>query len=85
MANLVKKELDTRTFPQICSQLTQFEWLELRNRLFSALGKTEQTLLNWRSGKTYPNTLIERKEVSRIVNAFLGTNTNHLTLFISSK
>lgn len=81
MANLAKKELDTRTFPEICSTLTQFEWLELKFKLLTALGKTEQTLLNWKSGKTYPNNLIERKEVSNIVNKFLDIRTNHLTLF----
>lgn len=81
MANLAKKELDTRTFPEICASLTHMEWLELKNRLFTRLGKTEQTLLNWKSGKTYPAVLIERREVANIVNNLLGIKTNHLTLF----
>lgn len=81
MANIVKKEIDTRTFAEICATLTQPAWLELRGRLFTKLGRTEQTLLNWRSGKTYPNSNLERREVSNIVNRFLGINTTHLTLF----
>ena len=82
MANLVKKVLDTRTFPEICKSLTQNQWLEIRNRMFLKLGKTEQTLLNWRWGKTYPLSLIERKTISEIVNSVLGIKTQHNTLFI---
>lgn len=82
MANLTKKVLDTRTFPEICKSLTQNQWLEIRNRMFLKLGKTEQTLLNWRWGKTYPLSLIERKTISEIVNSVLGIKTQHNTLFI---
>lgn len=82
MANLAKKVLDTRTFPEICKSLTQNQWLEIRNRMFLRLGKTEQTLLNWRWGKTYPLSLIERKTISEIVNSVLGIKTQHNTLFI---
>lgn len=81
MANIAKKELDTRTFPEICASLSQVEWLELKRRILTRLMKTEQTCTNWKNGKTYPATLAERKEVSSIVNSFLGTNTNHVTLF----
>ena len=81
MANLVKKELDTRTFPTICSGLSQLQWLELKRRIMTKLMKTEQTVFNWKNGKTYPNNLSERKEVASIVNAYLDIKTNHLTLF----
>lgn len=82
MANLVKKPLDTRTFPEICRSLTQNQWLEIRNKMFLKLGKTEQTLLNWRWGKTYPLSLVERKTISEIVNQVLNIKTQHNTLFI---
>mgnify|MGYP003289822161 CR=1 FL=1 len=82
MANLAKKALDTRTFPEICKSITQTQWLEIRNRMWLKLGKTEQTLLNWRWGKTYPLSLIERKAVADIVNQVLGIRTQHNTLFI---
>lgn len=82
MANLEKKPLDTRTFPEICKSLTQNQWLEIRNKMFLKLGKTEQTLLNWRWGKTYPLSLVERKTISDIVNQALGIKTQHNTLFI---
>ena len=82
MANVAKKPLDTRTFPEICKGLTQNQWLELRNRMWLKLGKTEQTLLNWRWGKTYPLSLVERKMISEIVNQVLGIKTQHNTLFI---
>lgn len=82
MANLVKKELDTRTFPEICSTLTKPEWLELKCRLMKRIGKCEQTYINWKNGKTYPAGILERKAVSDVVNALLQTNTNHNTLFI---
>ena len=82
MANIVKKELDTRTFPEICKACTQTEWLEIRNKIFLKLCKTEQTCLNWRRGKTSPPSLIERKAVAEIVNQVLGVRTFHNTLFI---
>jgi hypothetical protein len=31
-ANIVKKELDTRTFPEICASLSNAEWLAIRDR-----------------------------------------------------
>lgn len=82
MAKLEKKELDTRTFPEICKSITQNEWLEIRNKMFIKLCKTEQTFLNWKKGKTYPPSIIERKAVSEIVNQVLGIRTIHNTLFI---
>lgn len=81
MANIAKKELDTRTFPQICLHLTRSEWFDLKQKLYTSMGKTEQTLNNWKCGRTYPGTLTERKEVSNIVNRVLGIRTTHLTLF----
>lgn len=81
MANIAKKELDTRTFPQICLHLTSSEWFEIKTTLSTATGKTEQTLNNWRSGRTYPGTLSERRDVSKIVNRVLGIKTTPLTLF----
>lgn len=82
MAKLAKKELDTRTFPEICKSITATEWIEIRNRMFVKLCKTEQTFLNWRNGKTYPLSIIERKAVAEIVNKVLGIKTQHNTLFI---
>ncbi len=81
MANIVKKVLDTRTFPEICKSISQNEWLEIRNRMWLKLGKTEQTLLNWRWGKTYPLSLVERKTIADIVNQVLKIRTQHNTLF----
>lgn len=81
MANIVKKEIDTRTFAEICATLSQLEWLELKDRIHNKLGKSYQTYLNWRSGKTYPFSQSERREVSAVVNKFLGINTNPFNLF----
>lgn len=80
MANIVKKELDTRTFPQICATLSKSEWEEIRNKCVTKTGKTESAVYYWREGKR-PLSLMERKEVSDIVNRVLGINTNHRTLF----
>lgn len=81
MANIVKNCVDTRTFPAICSTLTDMEWLELKRRLMTQLMKTEQTILNWKNGKTFPTDYSVRKEATSIVNRFLGIKTSHLTLF----
>lgn len=80
MANIAKKELDTRTFPEICSTLSSAEWLAIRDRCALQTGKTEATIYNWREGKL-PGDLCCRKAVSEIVNRVLGIKTNHRTLF----
>ena len=80
MANIVKKELDTRTFPEICSSLSNAEWLAIRDRCVIQTGKTESAVYYWREGKQ-PVSLMERKAVSEIVNRVLGIKTNHRTLF----
>ena len=80
MANIAKKELDTRTFPQICDSLSSAEWLAIRDRCVLQTGKTESTVYYWREGKQ-PASLMERKAVSEIVNRILGIKTNHRTLF----
>lgn len=80
MANIVKKELDTRTFQQICASLSKSEWQEIRSGCVAKTGKTESAVYYWREGKQ-PVSLMERKAVSDIVNRVLGINTNHRTLF----
>ena len=80
MANIVKKELDTRTFPEICSSLSNAEWLAIRDRCVIQTGKTESAVYYCREGKQ-PVSLMERKAVSEIVNRVLGIKTNHRTLF----
>lgn len=80
MANIVKKELDTRTFPEICASLSNAEWLAIRDRCVIQTGKTESAVYYWREGKQ-PVSLMERKAVSEIVNRVLGIKTSHRTLF----
>ena len=81
IANIVKKELDARTFPQICAGLSKAEWLAVRDRIILKTGKSEQIVYMWRDGKTCPMSLIERKAVSEIVGRVLGISTNHRMLF----
>lgn len=80
MANIVKKELDTRTFPEICSGLSNAEWLAVRDRCVIQTGKTEAAVYYWREGKK-PVSLMERKAVAEIVSRVLGIKTNHRMLF----
>lgn len=81
MANLAKKELDTRTFPQICSSLSNGEWLAIRDRIIEKTEKTEQAIYKWRDGKCIPMSIPERKAVAEIVNNVLKIKTSHKTLF----
>ena len=83
MANLVKKDLDTRTFPEICSAMSQTEWLDLKYEIMTKLRKTEQTVLNWRNGKTIPATQSERRDISKIVSSALSIRTTPSILFRS--
>ena len=83
MANLVKKDYDTRTFSEICSALNQTDWLDLKFDIMTKLRKTEQTVLNWKHGKTLPATQSERKDIARIIGAFLDIKTTPSILFRS--
>ena len=80
MANIAKKDLDPRTFPEICASLSNAEWLAIRDRCVIQTGKTESAVYYWREGKQ-PVSLMERKAVSEIVNRVLGIKTSHRTLF----
>lgn len=81
MANLAKKDLDTRTFPQICSGMSSSEWILIRDRIIEKTEKTEQAVYKWRDGKCIPMSIPERKAISEIVNRVLGIRTSHITLF----
>ena len=81
MANIVKKDLDTRTFTEICSSLSKAEWLAVRDRIMMQTGKTDVCVYKWGYGQTKPSSLPERKIISDIVNRVLGIKTNHRMLF----
>lgn len=81
MANLAKKAHDARTFTEICSALDQTDWLDLKFEIMTKLRKTEQTVLNWKNGKTIPATHSEREDISAIVGKFLDIKTTSSTLF----
>lgn len=81
MANIVKKELDPRTFPEICSTITQGEWLAIRDRIAVQTAKTEVAIFKWAKGQCMPQSLMERKIISEVCNRVLGIKTNHRTLF----
>lgn len=81
MANLAKKDLDTRTFPQICSSISGSEWLLLRDRIIEKTEKSEQAVYKWKDGKCIPMSIPERKQIAEIVNRVLGIRTSHITLF----
>lgn len=81
MANIAKKNVETRTFPQICAGISNGEWLAIRDRIVLKTGKAEQTIYLWRDGRTKPTSLVERKAVAEVVNTVLGTNCNHKYLF----
>lgn len=83
MANLVKKDYDTRTFPEICSSLAEQQWLDLKYDIMSKLRKTEQTVLNWKHGKTMPAAHSERKDIAKIIGSLLDIKTTPSILFRS--
>lgn len=83
MANIVKKELDPRTFPQICAAITQGEWLAIRDRIILQTEKTDVAVWKWAQGKCVPQSLQERRLISEIVNRVLNIRTTHRTLFPS--
>lgn len=81
MANLVKNQLDTRTFPEICSAISNSEWILIRDRIIEKTEKTEQAVYKWKDGKCIPMSIPERKAIAEIVNRILKIRTSHLTLF----
>ena len=83
MANLAKKDYDTRTFREICSTLSQEQWLDLKFDIMTKLRKTEQTVLNWKNGKTIPATQSERESITKLMGTFLSIKTTPSILFRS--
>lgn len=81
MANIEKKDLDTRTFPEICASLSDSQWLTIRDSIKAKTEKTDQAIYKWRDGKCIPMSIQERKVVSEIVNRVLDIRTNFVTLF----
>ena len=81
MANIVKKELDTRTFPEICKSISQGEWLAIRDRIMEKTMKTDVAVFKWGKGQCQPQSIQERKIISEVVNRVLGIKTSYRTLF----
>ena len=81
MANIAKKELDPRTFPEICKSISQGEWLAIKDRIMMQTGKTEVAVWKWGQGLCQPQSLQERRLISKIVNQVLPIHTNYRTLF----
>lgn len=81
MANIAKKDLDTRTFSQICSGISNAEWLAIRDRIVLQTGKSESAVYYWREGKAMPMSIPERKIIAEIVSRVLNIKCSFVTLF----
>ena len=81
MANIVKNDVDTRSFPEICSHISNAEWLAIRDRIIEQTEKSTSAVYYWREGKTFPTSLAERKIVAEIVSRVLKIKTNFRVLF----
>ena len=81
MANIVKNDVDARSFSQICSDISNAEWLAIRDRIVDATEKSTSAVYYWREGKTFPTSLVERKTVAEIVGRVLKIKTHYKVLF----
>ena len=81
MANIVKKDVDTRSFTEICSSISNAEWLAIRDRIEEQLEKSVSAIYYWKDGKTFPASLVERKTVAEIVSRVLRIKTHYRVLF----
>lgn len=81
MANIVKKDVDTRSFREICSSISNAEWLAIRDRIVDQLEKSVSAIYYWREGKTIPTSLADRKTVAEIVSRVLKIKTHYRVLF----
>lgn len=81
MANIVKKDADTRSFKEICSSISNAEWLAIRDRIVEQLEKSVSAIYYWREGKTFPTSLADRKTVAEIVSRVLKIKTHYRMLF----
>lgn len=80
MANIVKNDVDTRTFPQICSSISNAEWLAIRDKIVNETEKSVSAIYYWREGKI-PGSLTEKKKVAEIVGRVLKIKTHYRVLF----
>ena len=81
MANIVKKDVDTRSFREICSSISNAEWLAIRDRIVDQLEKSVSAIYYWREGNTIPTSLADRKTVAEIVSRVLKIKTHYRVLF----
>ena len=84
MANIEKKDVDTRTFPEICASISNAEWLAIRDRIIEQTRKSTSAIYYWRDGKTVPTSFQEKKVVAEVVSRVLKIKTHYRVLFPES-
>ena len=73
------KDYETRTFKEICEQISLSERSALARNIISELRVRERTVLNWMSGKM-PSSWSQQKDIARIIKSSFGITTPVTTL-----
>ena len=81
MANIVKNDVDTRTFPEICKSINKAEWLAIRDRIAEQTRRSTSAIYYWRDGSKIPQSFQERKAVAEVVGRVLKIKTHYRILF----
>lgn len=77
-----EKTLETRSLPEIYGSLTNTQKEDLAYALVTArCTKTRQTIWNWCTGKTAPQSPLVRNEVAKCVGRIIGARVMPGTLF----
>lgn len=77
-----KENVETRSLPEIWGSLTSSQREDLAYSLVTArCTKTRQTIWNWTSGKTQPQSPLVRNEVAKCVGRIIGARVMPGTLF----
>lgn len=75
-----EKSIDARTLPQIFSEMSKCEQNELKEALFRATHKTNQSINNWVTGRIVPSDVLTRKAIVKAVNSTICKVTSDVTL-----
>lgn len=73
--------IDARTLPQIWSECTPVEQDAIRGKVLSRLSCSNVSFWSYCNGHYSPRSILERKEIARIIKSTLGLNVSYSTLF----
>ena len=77
----MKEKRNTMALPDLYQACTEEEREMIWRQMFERIGKTRQFVWMSLTGKTQPESLLERKEIAAIIKEVTGIEADPATLF----